>query len=68
MEFLQTVISFLTSDLFADWLGAITAVVTAATGITMLTPTKTDNAIINAVLQLLNILAGNILKNKNEDA
>lgn len=51
-----------------DWLVAITAVVTAATAITALTPTKTDDKIINSVLAVLNFLAGNFLKNKNADA
>lgn len=50
---------------FPAWLVAITSVVTAATAITALTPTKSDDRIINAVLVVLNILAGNVGKNKN---
>ena len=50
-----------------SWLVAITAVVTAATAITALTPTKTDDKIINKVLKVLNFLAGNVGKNKNAD-
>ena len=57
-------------DLYAKapvWVEAITGVVTAATAITALTPTKTDNKVIDIVLKALNFLAGNILKNKNAD-
>ena len=32
-----------------------------------LTPTKADNKIVNILLKVLNILAGNVLKNKNAD-
>lgn len=49
------------------WLVAITSVVTAATAITALTPTKTDDRIISAILRVLNILAGNFGKNTNAD-
>jgi succinate-acetate transporter protein len=49
------------------WLVAITSVVTAATAITALTPTKTDDAIVNAILRVLNVLAGNVGKNTNAD-
>lgn len=50
------------------WLTAITGVVTAATAITALTPSKSDDEIINKVLRVLNFLAGNFLKNKNADS
>lgn len=53
---------------YPAWLAAITTVVTAATGITAITPTKTDDAFLNAVLRVLNILAGNVLKNRNKDS
>lgn len=49
------------------WLTAVTGVVTAATAITALTPTKTDDEIANKILSALNFLAGNFLKNKNAD-
>lgn len=49
------------------WLTAITGVVTAATAITALTPTKTDDKVLNTILKVLNILAGNVGKNKNAD-
>lgn len=60
---LDTIMEFLKSD----WIVAITGVVTAATAITMLTPTKTDDAVISFILRVLNVLAGNVLKNKNAD-
>lgn len=50
-----------------DWIAAITGLVTAATAITMLTPTTVDNTVINIILKVLNVLAGNVLKNKNAD-
>lgn len=50
-----------------DWIVAITAVVTAATAITSLTKTTSDDKIVNALLKVLNFLAGNFLKNKNAD-
>lgn len=49
------------------WVSAITAVVTSATLITSLTPTKTDDKIISFILKILNLVAGNIGKNKNAD-
>ena len=50
------------------WIHAITATVAAATAITALTPSKTDDRIINQVLDVLNLLAGNFGKNKNADS
>lgn len=49
------------------WLTAITAVVTAATMITALTPTTADDKIVNSILKVLNFLAGNFIMNKNAD-
>lgn len=51
-----------------EWLTAVTAVVTAATAITALTPTKSDDKVINAILRVMNALAGNIGKNRNKDS
>ena len=49
------------------WVSAITALVTSATLITALTPTKTDDKIVSFILRILNLVAGNIGKNKNAD-
>jgi hypothetical protein len=49
------------------WLTAITGVVTACTAITALTPSRSDDEIIDKVLKVLNTLAGNVGKNRNAD-
>ena len=49
------------------WLSAITSVVAASTAITAITPTKADDKIVNIILRVLNILAGNFGKNTNKD-
>ena len=49
------------------WIAAVTGIVTACTAITALTPTKSDDKIINFVLKIINLLSGNIGKNKNAD-
>ena len=60
---LETISGWLSA--MPQWLHAITAVVTAATAITALTPTKSDDVVIGKILKVLNFLAGNFLKNKN---
>lgn len=50
------------------WLTATCEVIAACTAITALTPSTSDDKILNTVLKVLNFLAGNVLKNKNEDA
>lgn len=57
--------SFFTS--FPAWLVAITAVVTAANGITALTPTTVDDKYVGFLLRILNVLSVNFGKNKNAD-
>lgn len=54
-------------DSMPAWISAITALVTAATGITALTPTKSDDKVIGMLLKVLNVVAGNVGKNKNAD-
>jgi len=54
-------------DAFPAWLTALTTLVTGATAITALTPTKTDDRYLAIVLRVLNVLAGNVAKNKNAD-
>ena len=49
------------------WINAFTALVTAATAITALTPTKADDKWAALALRVLNIVAGNVGKNKNAD-
>jgi len=63
MEFLMSAL-----ESFPVWLQAITALVTGATAITALTPTTVDNMAIGWLLKMLNILAGNVFKNRNKDA
>lgn len=62
-------------DFLINILGAVGSVVLSAKAITILTPTKVDDDIlaglgklINIVLSGLNLLALNILKDKNADA
>ena len=63
---METAISLLES--LPAWLVAITALVTAATAVTALTPSKVDDKVVNMILKVLNILAGNFGKNKNADS
>lgn len=65
MELLASIMTYI--DQLPPYVAAVTATVTAATAITALTPTKTDDKYINMLLSALNFLAGNILKNKNAD-
>lgn len=54
-------------DAFPAWLTAITALVSAATAITALTPTKADDKWAAIALRVLNVVAGNVGKNRNAD-
>lgn len=54
-------------DALPAWLVAITAVCTAATAITALTPTRADDRVLDAVLRVLNLVAGNVGRNRNAD-
>jgi len=49
------------------WVHALCGLVTAATAVSSLTPSKVDDRILNTILKVLNVLAGNVLKNKNAD-
>ncbi len=49
------------------WINALTGLVAAATAVTMLTPTKRDDVIIQFFLTILNFASGNFLRNKNAD-
>ena len=65
MEIINNLITSI--DGLPAWVAALTALVTAATGITALTPTKADNKVLDVVLKILNVAAGNVAKNKNAD-
>ena len=54
-------------EAFPAWLTAITTLVTAATAITALTPTQADDKVVAVALKVLNVLAGNVGKNRNAD-
>ena len=62
-DFIQMVVS---TD-FGPWIVALTGLVTAATAVTALTPTKWDDRAVNVIFRVLNILAGNVGKNRNAD-
>lgn len=49
------------------WIHALTAFITGCTAITMLTPTQVDDKVVNFILKVLNICAGNFGKNTNYD-
>ena len=58
-------------DLFnqiGEYVAAVTAIVAAASVLTAITPTKTDDKYVNYALSILNFLALNIFKNKNADS
>ena len=50
-----------------DWFAIAGQICLVATGITALTGTTSANKYINIVKYVLNLLAGNVNKNKNED-
>tara|TARA_R110000764_G_C10789424_1_gene357365 strand:- start:329 stop:514 length:186 start_codon:yes stop_codon:yes gene_type:complete len=49
------------------WIGMALSLVGAVSAITAVTPTKSDDKVVAAVLRVLNILSLNIGKNKNAD-
>lgn len=52
---------------YPSWLTALTTVVTAATAITSVTPSRTDDKIVDMILRVLNVLSGNVGRNRNAD-
>ena len=62
MEWLASVL-----ENYPVWLTAVTSIVTAATAVTAITPSKRDDVVVGWALKILNLLAGNFLKNKNAD-
>jgi len=63
MEFIAEILSHIPT-----WAVALMAVFTAAKSITVLTPTTTDDKVVNIGLKVLNLLALNIGRDKNADA
>lgn len=61
------VLEFIQSATFLEWFTAVSAVIASCSAITALTPSTTDDKILNAVLKVLNFLSLNVLKNKNAD-
>ncbi len=64
---LSSVIDLVTGASAGDWFAAVTGVIAACTAITALTPTQTDDKVLNVALRVLNFLAGNVYKNRNAD-
>ena len=56
------------ADFLAKATAILTAIITIANLITMLTPSVTKSPIYNAIMKVLNFLSLNIFKNKNADA
>lgn len=54
-------------DALPAWIAAATSVVSAATAITALTPSRADDVWLDRMLRLLNVLAGNVGLNRNAD-
>jgi len=52
---------------FGNILMVAMSVLSLATVITALTPTTADDKVVGFILKLLNLLAGNVGKNKNAD-
>lgn len=52
---------------FGAILAAVTAIVTGASIITAMTPTKSDDKVVASILRVLNWLSLNIGRNKNAD-
>jgi|TARA_R110000787_G_scaffold180639_1_gene292723 hypothetical protein len=64
---MEEIIAFLTSGEVAGWVFAVTALVTGCNAITVLTPTKVDDRVIDGMLAVLNFLSMNFGRNKNAD-
>jgi hypothetical protein len=50
-----------------EWLNAICLVLTSCTALTAITPSTADDKILNTILKVLNLAAGNFGKNRNKD-
>jgi hypothetical protein len=65
VDLLNTVMGY--ADALPAWLVAITALVTAANAVTVLTPTKHDDVVLGKILGVLNFLSMNFGRNRNAD-
>ncbi len=54
-------------DVLPAWVDALLGLSVAATAITALTRTNQDNRVLDIISRVLNVLAGNIGKNRNAD-
>jgi len=63
---MDMILGFLTSG--GDYFSAACVVISSLTAITALTPSKSDDKIVNTILKVMNMFAGNIGKNKNADS
>lgn len=54
-------------DAMPAWIHALTGLMAAATLLTALTPTRHDDAVVDLILRILNLLAGNVGANRNAD-
>ena len=68
METLATLWAWFAAAPIDAWIAAATAAVVGANAITILTPTKSDDKVVNFLLGILNFLSGNFGKNANADA
>tara|TARA_R110000824_G_scaffold59839_1_gene160368 strand:- start:689 stop:889 length:201 start_codon:yes stop_codon:yes gene_type:complete len=63
---IETVMGFFAAA--PAWLAAISLIVAGLSAVTALTPSTSDDAIVQKILNILNFLSLNIGKNKNADA
>ena len=68
MDYILSAIRSVASGDAGAWILAATAVLSACTALTALTPSRSDDLILGGVLKVLNLLAGNVGKNRNLDA
>lgn len=68
MDYILSAIRSVASGDVGAWILAATAVLSACTAVTALTPSKSDDLVLGGVLRVLNLLAGNVGKNRNHDA
>lgn len=54
-------------DNLYEYFDIVSAVVTLATAVTVVTPTRSDNKVVDFISQLINFLAGNFGRNRNAD-